>query len=54
MSEYILEMKNISKRFGGIHALNDVNLQLRSLQGSSSLQKVRFTLMASQCVSENL
>ncbi|WP_444641769.1 sugar ABC transporter ATP-binding protein [Caproiciproducens sp. R1] len=29
MSEYVLEMKNIYKSFGGIHALTDVTLQLK-------------------------
>lgn len=29
MSEYILEMNRISKIYGGIHALNDVNLRLK-------------------------
>jgi ABC-type sugar transport system ATPase subunit len=28
-SEYIVEMKGICKRFGGVHALKDVNLELR-------------------------
>ena len=28
-SEYIVEMKGICKRFGGVHALRDVNLELR-------------------------
>ncbi len=27
-SEYIVEMKGICKRFGGVHALKDVNLEL--------------------------
>lgn len=29
MSDYILEMRNISKNYGGIHALKGVNLKLR-------------------------
>jgi ABC-type sugar transport system ATPase subunit len=28
-SEYIVEMRGICKRFGGVHALRDVNLELR-------------------------
>ena len=31
MSEqFLLEMQGISKRFGGVHALKNVNLQLRA------------------------
>lgn len=29
MSEYILEMKNITKEFPGVKALSNVNLQIR-------------------------
>ncbi len=28
-TEYVVEMKGICKRFGGIHALKDVDLELR-------------------------
>ena len=29
MGEFVLEMKNISKNFGGVHALSDVTLELK-------------------------
>jgi len=29
ITEYVVEMKGICKRFGGVHALKDVNLELR-------------------------
>ena len=29
MSDYLLDVKQINKRFGGLHAVRDVNLQVR-------------------------
>src|SRR5690606_16951195 len=29
MSEYLIELKNISKRFGGVRALDDVSIDIR-------------------------
>ena len=44
MSEYILEMKNISKIFPGVKALDDVNLKVK---------KVRSTRLSVKMVLEN-
>ena len=39
MEDYILEMKHISKDYGGIHALRDVGFQPEKRRGFVSLRR---------------
>jgi ABC-type uncharacterized transport system ATPase subunit len=39
MSEFILEMKNITKEFPGVKALDNVNLKVKKISGGEKLIK---------------
>ena len=40
MSQYILEMKNITKEFPGVKALDNVNLQVEQIGRASFRERV--------------